>query len=292
MPAFAHTPYDGSKTPFSIGLEPLDLARWIEPDERLARDLDDKERLLSDRRDVVFAAEVGTEAAQREVSDLLAVHLPSRFPAIYQPESGGIRVMPAGRMVSLNEDAPLVAAARLVQEDLVLMRRGADGYRLAAAVLCFPSFWSLKEKFGGTLDAIHAPVPGYQDRLAPRMNRIFDNLKVDLPVWRVNWSIAPDGQLHQPDSRARPTDWFADGLDAFVRVERQTLRRLPGSGDILFTIKLHADPIAALSHHPRRSELARSFAAQVQALDGDQLKYKNLIGHRDALVAALLELTA
>ena len=110
MPAFAHTPYDGSKTPFTIGLEPLDLARWIEPDERLARDLDEKERLLRDRRDIVFAAEAGTEAAQREVRDLLAAHLPRRFPDLYQAEPGGIRVTPTGGTIALDEDDPLIAA--------------------------------------------------------------------------------------------------------------------------------------------------------------------------------------
>jgi hypothetical protein len=178
-----------------------------------------------------------------------------------------------------------------VQEDLVLMRRGADGYRLAAAVLCFPSFWSLKERFGATLDQLHAPVPGYAERLATRMNRIFDNLQVGLPVWRVNWSIAPNGTLHQPVSRAKPRRWLEQGLDAFIRVERQTLRRLPGSGDILFTIKLHADPVTALAGHPRGLELALSLAGQIGALDVDQLRYKGLVQHRDALIAALQAMT-
>ena len=33
---------------------------------------------------------------------------------------------------------------------------------------------------------------------------------------------------------------------AFIRVERQTLRKLPVTGDILFTIRIHLDPMAAL----------------------------------------------
>jgi hypothetical protein len=43
---------------------------------------------------------------------------------------------------------PLKAAALLVQEDLILMRKGEDGWRLAAGSLCFPSSWTLTEKFG------------------------------------------------------------------------------------------------------------------------------------------------
>lgn len=287
MPPFAFTPYDGSKTPFTIGLERLDPENWILPDERLQRDLDDREALLADARATVFAAEDGTEAAQTEVWSMLAAYLPLRYPDIDAADGDGIRILPLGRRIAPADDAPLIAAARLVQEDLVLMRRGEDGYRLAAAVLCFPSFWSLQERFGATLDQLHAPVPGYAERLSLRMNRIFDHLQVDLPVWRVNWSIAPDGTLHQPVSRARPRRWLEDGLDAFVPVERQTLRRLPLSSDILFTIKLAADPVAALAGHPRGLDLAMALAGEIERLDEAQLRYKGLTNHRDALAAAL-----
>lgn len=287
MSSFAFTPYDGSKTPFTIGLEKLDLADWILADDNLRRDLDERERLLREARDVVFAAESGTEAAQTEIWSLLVDHLCARFPDLYERVGDAVRIRPLDRVIEPGDDAPLIAAARLIQEDLVLMRRGPDGYRLVAAVLCFPSFWSLKERFGATLDQLHAPVPGYAERLGLRMNRIFDNLQTDLPVWRVNWSIAPDGTLHQPVSRAKPRRWLEDGLDAFIRVERQTLRRLPGTGDILFTIKLHADPVTALKGHSRGAELAQSLAGQIERLDEAQLRYKGLIQHRDRLIAAL-----
>lgn len=82
MSRFAHTPYDGSKRPFTVGLEPLDLREWIEPDEFLTAHLDEKERLIADPKRFVFAAEADTEAAQREVTDLLAVHLLDQFPTI------------------------------------------------------------------------------------------------------------------------------------------------------------------------------------------------------------------
>mgnify|MGYP000846223527 CR=1 FL=1 len=38
---------------------------------------------------------------------------------------------------------------------------GEGGWRLAAGSLCFPSSWSLVEKFGKPLQDIHAPVPGF-----------------------------------------------------------------------------------------------------------------------------------
>ena len=58
-----------------------------------------------------------------------------------------------------------------MQEDLCLMQRGAAGYRLVA-VVCFPAHWRLADKLGRPLEAIHEPVPGFGERLAPTVDRI------------------------------------------------------------------------------------------------------------------------
>ena len=293
MGEFVHAPYAGAHKPFSIGLAALDLAHWIEPDGRLARDLAEKDALLCADRDRVFRAEAGSEAGQAEVLALLADHLPARFPTLWRRAGDGLEIVSAGRTVPLSGDgeAPLVRAARLVQEDLVLMRHGPTGWRLAAAVLCFPSSWSLAEKFGQDLDGIHAAVPGYPERLGRMMARIFDNLKPDLPAWRLNWSIYPDDDLHHPEPKQRPRAWSGSTADllaaTFVRVERQTLRRLPATGDILFTIRTHVDPLAQFAAHPEGARLAAGLRTQLLGLDPAQLAYKGLTAHRDHLAAAL-----
>jgi hypothetical protein len=292
-----HTPYDGSRKPFTVGLAPLDLTDWIEPDHRLVATLQQKGHLLATRRDVVMREEPGTHAAQREALELIAEHVVARQPDIYRRDGNRIIIAPAGAVIDLDnpDEAPLVTAAQLVSDDLLMMRAGEGGYRLVAAVLCFPSAWSLIEKFGQSLDALHAAVPGYPDKLARVMNRIFDNLKVEQPVWRVNWSIYPDDELHHPESKERPRDWFnEDDLapEAFVRVERQTLRRLPESGDILFTVRIHVDPFDAFRRHPEGARLAASLREQILALDPEQLAYKALTEHRDAVAAALARIAS
>ena len=290
---FAHTPFDGSRKPFSIALAPLDLAEWIEPDADLAATLAERARLLAEKRDVVLREEPGTRAAQREALDLLVAHLTARFPELYRLEGRRLHVAPAGLDIDLDDESepPFALAGRIVSDDLLLLTPGEGGYRLAAAVLCFPSAWSLAEKFGQSLDGLHAAVPGYPDKMARVMNRIFDHLKVEQPVWRVNWSIYPDDQLHHPESKERPRAWFDDPAhlepSAFVRVERQTLRRLPESGDLLFTVRVHVDPFEAFRRHPQGGELAASLRAQILALDPAQLAYKALTEHRDAIAAAL-----
>lgn len=292
--AFAYTPYDGSQKPFSIAMKTLDPRGWIEPDSFLSRHLAEKDDLIATERDVVFREEAETRQSQAEILRMLADFLPARFPDIYRRVGDRIDVLPAGRSVGLSSDEPpLLTASRLVQEDLVLMRDGPGGYRLAAASLCFPSSWSLAEKFGQTLDGLHTRVPGYPDGLATRMNRIFANLKTEMPVTRTNWGISPDAELHHPESKERPRNWFGNASDfaaAFIRCERQTLRRMPVSGDILFTIKIYVDPLATLRAHPDRARLAHGMRENLLAMNEGQLAYKALLDSRDRLADALAEI--
>lgn len=287
---FTHTPYDGSSQPFTIGLKPLDPATWLDIDAHYGAYLAQKRRLFADRPGDVFAEDPATRAAQQEVADLIAAHMATHFPqiAIEAPE-------PA--------DPPLKAASLTVQEDLVLMRKGDDGWRLAAASLCFPSSWSLAEKFGRPLADIHEPVPGFarNTRNAELIERMFDKLQSQT-VLRWNWSLQNNPALYHPlsnaerDVRAGDSPTRFDGADpaetAFIRVERQTLRKLPRSGDILFTIRIFLDPMKRLIEHPDRLRLAGSFAEQLAALDREQLDYKGLSAERDRLVAALRMIAA
>lgn len=301
--ATSPTPYDSSSRPFTIGLKPIDPAGWIAPGDDLMDMLAEKDRLNREVPDLVFVEEPDTREAQAEVRDLLADHLIAAQPATYRRE-GGVVTVAGHRSVDLVSPsrAPLLAAADLVADDLVLMRKDASGWRLVAASLCFPSSWTLSEKFGRPLQQIHNPVPGFGEgtRTADVIQRIFDNLQPGQPVVRWNWSLQSDRTLYKPlsslqrDERAvAGPPRFADGAgSAFIRVERQTLRKLPVSGDILFTIRINLDPMLALEAHPDRPRLAASLAAQLSELTSAQLDYKGFNADRDRLVADLLRIAA
>jgi dimethylamine monooxygenase subunit A len=273
----AYTPYDGSSRPFTIGLMPLDPVRWIEPDEDLHRYLAEKARLADDRFDDIFVAEDGTEAAQQEALDLILAHLAERHPVINKHDSSDL--------------PPLFKAGSLVQDDLVLMRRKTDGWHLVAAHVAFPSSWSLREKFGRPMHEIHADVPGFGEgtRNAALITRIFDNLQAAQPVERLNWSVNASDDLFLPTSKHRrpPSTEVFTLEERFIRVERQTLTRLPVSGDILFTIRIYIDPVAVIARHPQAAKLASSFADQLEALDDRQAAYKGLGVQRTELARKL-----
>jgi len=293
-----HTPYDGSSKLFTIGLKPLDPADWIDIDAHFGRYLREKRRLYAEREAEIFVQEPGSEDGQREVLRLLLEHLSARFPDRYRRNGEGVEIIgdPGLPAASLSDLPPLKAASLLVQEDLILMRKGDEGWRLAAGSLCFPSSWSLREKFGRPLQEIHSPVPAFGPgtRMNELIQRMFDRLSQ--PVQRFNWSIQAGDDLYHPlsndqrNERAvqRPSKFSGEAMArAFIRVERQTLRKLPATGDIVFTIRIHLDPLAVLSRHLERPTLAAAFASQIAALDEAQLDYKGLTADRDRLVGIL-----
>lgn len=280
---------------FQIGVRPVGIAEWIDVDDRLPAYLDDKQWLFADRHDAVFAAEPDTEAAQAETLSLLAAHLTTQFPHLYQRHADTIDILPAKRQVDLaaTATAPLQIAAGLVQEDLVLMRHGASGWRVAAAALCFPSSWRLADKVGRPIHEVHAPVPGFGagTRGAQIVARMFDAMLPGVWALRWNWSLYGDDALHHPDES--PPHRFGTGDRAdpvFLRLERQTLTKLPVSGDIVFTIRIYVDPLEAVARQPRAHGIATSLIGQLEAMDAEQLAYKGLTGERERLLRRLREL--
>lgn len=289
-------PLDGTAPLFRIGTRPLDPADWLEPDEQLGIQLAEKTRLLRERMAEVFAEEPGSRAAQTELFDRLAAYLPARFPELWTPEHGAIRIQPTGDRIVLDAgDPPLLRAARLVQDDLLLLERSDEGWRLTAGSLCFPSSWVLAEKMGLVLDAIHAPVPdfGPGTRQAQIMARMFDALRPETPMIRWNFSLYGDDRLFHPDVLGPGEARFGTGPRAepvFLRVERQTLSKLPLTGAIAFSIRISLDPLTRLERHPEGARIAAELAGQIEALTPDQLAYKGLTREKARLQARLAEL--
>lgn len=290
-----YTPYDGSAPLFTIGLTQLDPVDWIEPDDDLDRYLAEKQRLLARIPGEVFVAEEGTEDGQAELLALLADYLPEHHPGYYRRDGMTLRTGSHEVRLDDRETPPLLLAGSLVQDDLVIMRKKETDWHLAAGYVAFPSSWSLREKFGLSMDHIHAPVPGFQQgtRNAGLINRMFDNLPEGRIVRRFNWTLNPDSELHYPKSKAEGALPAGSSLkleDIFARVERQTLRRLPGTADIVFTIRIYTDPLAMLRNLADGAAAASAFAAQLEALTAPQLAYKGLTANRNHLVRELRQL--
>jgi hypothetical protein len=254
-----HTPFEPGSFRLRMGLSSLDLADWIEVDELMPVELAERRRLLADQREDVFAVVPSAEAGCKEVLELLIEHLPRVHPQVYRRVGDQLinQVVDEQWDLSRPQLHPLELAGRLVQEDLCLLGRnaGQQDYVLKAACLCFPTRWRLSEKIGRSLDDMHGPIPGYGAFLSESVNQYFDRLRPDRPVTRMNWSVLDDPALHQPTGHGRSVSMNSvspenAGEALWLRVERQTLRRLPSSRDILFTIRVHVRPLSSLAEDP------------------------------------------
>ncbi|MDG2286886.1 MAG: DUF3445 domain-containing protein [Alphaproteobacteria bacterium] len=291
-----YSPYLSGKFRLAMGLMALDLDNWMEPDEHFEAELILKDQLFAKQHGDVVAARAGSEHAQQEVLSLLVDHMARRHPEFIRSDGDTVTVVPTGAAYRLGDwsDLAIDLAGRLAQEDFCLMAPGDRGYTLEAASLCFPSRWRLAEKMGHPMAVIHDPVPGFEDKLARPVDRFFDHLHVDRPVWRVNWSVNDDPTLFQPARRQETaTDAVITVANAgerlFTRCERQTLRKLPESGWILFTIKTHVDPLSTLVGNP---EAAAGLAGALRDLPSDNHRYKNIAPYETAMLSYLDQIAA
>lgn len=284
-------PAEGGQYRLSLGLKVLDPADWIEIDNRHADEVAEKTRLLAEDRDAVFLALPGSEDAQADLIETLSAHLLDRFSDRFSRSSGGIEVAATGETVRPDADAPLTAAAHLVQEDFLLLQPSPEGHRLIAGLLGFPTRWRLADKMGKPLDGIHAPVPGYAERLSRQMNRLFDGLTPDRLLWRLNFSLLNSPELFQPAGHNDPET--GRGLTAatigeklWFRVERQTLRLLPKTETTVFTVRIHQAQLKDVVALPQR---ARDLAAAIDGMPEAMRRYKSIPGFEAPLRAWLAE---
>jgi hypothetical protein len=260
-----------------VGARPLDLHEWLEVDASYEEELAEKRRLLAERPDDVLAWLPDTEAASQEVLDAVLGHL----HAHHRRRLGDVAPPPDARH-------PIDAAGRLVQEDLCLHLEIEGELVLAAASVCFPAKWDLRDKIGRPIRAIHEPVPGYDDALGAPVDRLLARLPVDRPVWRLNWSVNSDPALFQSKvGRTSPPEVTIDdaGERLVLRVERQTLRRFPRFDSVLFTIRTYQRPFAELSDRP---DVRRDLASAIRALPEPMRTYKGLRVNGDVAVAWLV----
>ncbi len=264
----------------AMGLRKGDEDGWLVADEHRPAELAEKARLLRDRTADVVHLGPGTEAAGEEVLALVERWLSTHHPL----ELGGDGDRNRSPSPPSSEH-PLVRAARVVQEDLCLMVPRGGSHHLDAAVLCFPSHWRLADKAGGSAAGIHGPVPTYAEDLADRVDRYLARLRPDVIGVRRNWSVHDDPALHAPVRPAPPAT--TDPAALWLRSERQTLRALPGSGAVLFTIRVQQAPFTALAERPDvAAALADRLAAQPEAL----VEMNGLAGRVDGVVAWLRRL--
>lgn len=220
-------------------MAPQPLSDWLRVTAQYDAQMEEKARLIRTRRETVLMRRPGSEAAEAEFADVLIEAVSGRADFTVSDD----RVTrPDGRTVPIGALSGLELAGRLIQEDVCLLEKRGDEHVLTAALLAFPASWMLSEKIGRPMSAIHTPVAAYDAGIAARVQRMMDGLAPGRILTRANLLPYSDPALHQPRSEAARRDKSAEPM--FLRSERQSFRKLPLTGAVVFTILTIVAPVA------------------------------------------------
>lgn len=274
--------------PFSAASEP----RSSGPDwDRLLPEGDHRwmMRLRPGEAAAYFAPRDPTGAVLQERASLLA-SAPEHYTA-WTPSAGpaldDTRALARDLGFSLRESQiPAEAMAELGrtwEPDFVWMHPGEDGiHRVTGGVVCFPSSWSLPDKLGLPMSAVHEPVPDLNAELGRKIDSFLSALKPGAAWTRENVGFSRDDRRnHHLSLPRRRLDETIREDEVWVRVEEQLLRKLAPGGSVLFGIRVDVYPLRMILEDPIGVVRLEQMLASLSPSAAD---YKGLGTAREALL--------
>ncbi len=237
------------------GLVPITPGQWLQVDDAYPAQMARRQVLVRDRRAEVLQDGAATAQALQELLGAVLAQLKMRSDFKVTQDQV---TCPDGRVVAINPARVLETLASLVQEDFCLLQKPTGGgeHILAGALLCFPASWTLAEKLGRPLAAIHGPVASYSPDIARRVQRLFDGVHPERPIWRANCLLYDDAELFQPRSEKAPRPAPGTGKK-WVRIERQSIVKMAETGCVVFSIHTYQRRLEDLAKTDREAILAR-----------------------------------
>lgn len=270
-------PSDGKPFRLNMGLRSLTDGIWLEGGSDLDQQIGERLALADTARTVVYQELPGYRPAIEELVSRIARNLAEFHHNKYAVTSDSITYLPKNLTIDLTATDVLLKVAAIIGEDLVVLAREDNEWKIVAGAVLFPSRWRLSEKIGKGMDAVHTPVPGFAEALAPYMTATFDKITADRPVWRKNWSLHSTADLHQPTSIHAP----ATPENYWWRTERQTLTRATCGEFLYFTIRNRAEPLSWIKES---AESAALFAQTLESLIPETIEYKGLVSDHQKII--------
>jgi dimethylamine monooxygenase subunit A len=264
-----------------------------------------KERLLAEAHSYYFHGGAATLGAQWDVLELVAVNLAQSYPEHFQLEresdvwrwhnalTGATATFRFGNAATLPCE-PLEWMGRQVQEDLVLLSADASA-TFVGGLLCFANGWAIRDRLGKSFLEVHQHTPRATMPSVEAGARFLQTLKPGRTFWRMSWNFKLSAEMdlttrHQPAyqadfTRRAPKLTAHDvGHAVFIRIERQTLTRLPRSQGVLFGIHTYISSVAEEAADPAR---ARSILNVLRGAPRDVKDYKAITPIESPLVSFL-----
>ncbi|KAL8730495.1 MAG: hypothetical protein Q9181_004646 [Wetmoreana brouardii] len=298
---FKYGPYH-----ITMGLRTMQWDEWIELDNRYLEYHDTKERRIEQRGDKCCTTAPEAYDGAVELLEELCSYLPQRYPSLFRVTQTGIHNLLTNEIFDITTrplpEDPMRTAGRLIQDDIAIMFEKSDGqYYLLAGAILLAGFWRLEEKFGMPLSEIHTSgnVPAFKQKLEKGMMNFFKRVQPGGPVLRNNYfiqvdddlawshSIGTEDPIMEGDKLTQAQGWSSAEKNKAIehhhfRSERQSLRRLPRSGGVVFTIRTYFEPITKVAEE--RGVPGR-LASAVRSWGEDAARYKG----RERYEGVLLE---
>lgn len=291
-----------------MGLRSMPWDEWIELDNHYPKFHADKAARIAQRgaRCCRTDPDPVVQDGALELLEELAAYLPERYPSMFVKTDVGVTNTFTDEVFDVRKDYltvngvredPMQLSARLIQDDLAIMFEKPDGeYYLLAGAILLAGFWRLEDKFGMPLSEIHTSgdVPGFKEKLEKGMKNFFRRVQPEKAVLRNNYFIQVDDALAWShsigDEDAEGIGWFTAEKNKaiehhYFRSERQSLRRLPRSGGVVFTIRTYFHPITEIAEEEyvpgRLASAVRSWGEDVSRYKGKERYGEVLLKYLD-----------
>jgi hypothetical protein len=184
---------------------------------------------------------------------------------------------------------PLEYIGRQMQGDLTLQDQREDNLFMDAGMVTCQADWSLEFDLGMKFHEWHGPVPlAHEQGVFDRALEFLLNLQFGRPVRRLNWTMtinprmdtSPEQYPHWGPDRTTITPENV-GRRVHLRVELQSLFRLPRSNAVLFGIRCYLISLEELATIPKWS---RRLHRVLQTLPPELVEYKGLTRFRDTAI--------
>jgi hypothetical protein len=262
---FAETPhfrpYRWAAVDFQVGLQRINAEDWLHLEDDYDSIMRTKRRHLSQYPERFYKTLPQSRAAQSELRAAIVAHLLEQQAPRFSLSGSTFRCEAGGSWDLSDESVePLWQLSDFVQEDFMLLQQVDGLTTITAASNAYSSSGRLVSSVGRDIRWAHQPVPSLTALHGARIDRILASVHEDALCARFNWQLTPLSSVFlPPDPHAANKDALRAVSDRLsrdfslapsllhMRVERQTLRRLPETRAIAFSIHTYSDPLACVA---------------------------------------------
>ncbi|KAI1761211.1 hypothetical protein GGR53DRAFT_525337 [Hypoxylon sp. FL1150] len=267
----------------TMGIQKRVRSDWIRIDRGYLDRIRERLPLIKEKPEFTIGTGEKVDPAIEELyEEVMIRYLPARFPTMFKARGKTVENLATGTTYPLTT-AGLTHAEMLaymgenVEEDFYFMCPDHDNqYRLQGYIACFPGGFLSPARVGESVREIHKPVPGYDRKLGLSVDRYFGRMQPGDFIGRMNWSLQVDGaDLFRTDGNN-----YYPGMDGafsgekedpsldecYLRVEHQTLTKLPRSGAVIFTVRSYMTPLHQVKAEGDGKALAEAIESMPEGL--------------------------